>query len=276
MQRLNRLSQLTTQMQTGKELLKAIDAHKRLRTIDRPEVKDSFIEPRTSLEKWLAEEWLKILSIDRIGIFDNFFELGADSVQAAIYLNRVQHRLGEVVYIVALFNAPTVAELAKYLEKNYAGAIARVVDGEPEQSNGQAEGVEGLIDGAKVRKLRDLIRAGRSREPEAEESYEKNGPAIFILAPPRSGTTLLRVMLGGHERIFAPPELQLLYFKTLKERRAAFRGQKEFWLEGSVRAVMEMRGCDGVEAKRILEEFEGRGMSTREFYRQMQEWLGDR
>ena len=53
-----------------------------------------------------------------------------------------------------------------------------------------------------------------------------------MLSPPRSGSTLLRVMLGGHPRLFAPPELELLSFNTLAERRDAFSGRDSFWLEG--------------------------------------------
>ena len=43
-----------------------------------------------------------------------------------------------------------------------------------------------------------------------DESQEKNPPAIFILAPPRSGTSLLRLMLAGHPELFAVNELKLL------------------------------------------------------------------
>ena len=53
-----------------------------------------------------------------------------------------------------------------------------------------------------------------------------------MLSPPRSGSTLLRVMLGGNPRLFAPPELELLNFDTLAERRDAFPGRDAFRLEG--------------------------------------------
>ena len=61
-----------------------------------------------------------------------------------------------------------------------------------------------------------------SREP---PDQPKNPRAVFVLAPPRSGTTLLRVLLAGHPALFAPPELELLQFATLAERRAAFAGR---------------------------------------------------
>ena len=114
-------------------------------------------------------------------------------------------------------------------------------------------------------------------------------PLVFILSPPRSGSTLLRVMLGGHPSLFAPPELELLSFETLAERKAALSGRYgsflektalgdryNFWLEGMVRAIMALRGCDAEEAKRTMEDWEGRQLTTIQCYRLMQSWLGDR
>ncbi|HKV11775.1 MAG TPA: amino acid adenylation domain-containing protein, partial [Thermoanaerobaculia bacterium] len=100
----------------------------------------------------------------------------------------------------------------------------------------------------------------------------KNPPAVFVLSPPRSGSTLLRVMLGGHPALFAPPELELLNFDTLSERRDAFPGRDAFRLEGLLRAVMEARGCGADEAREIVSSFE----STQEMYRRLQDWIGGR
>src|SRR5262249_11504047 len=105
---------------------------------------------------------------------------------------------------------------------------------------------------------------------------KKNASAIFVLSPPRSGSTLLRVMLAGHPLLFAPPELELLCFKTLGERKSAFSGPNSFSLEGTVRAIMEIKGCDAFEAGKIMQGFEADGLTTREFYRTMQGWLGER
>ncbi|HYG61060.1 MAG TPA: condensation domain-containing protein, partial [Thermoanaerobaculia bacterium] len=101
-------------------------------------------------------------------------------------------------------------------------------------------------------------------------------PPVFVLSPPRSGSTLLRVMLAGHPRLFAPPELELLSFETMGDRKAAFTGRDAFWLEGLVRAVMEVRGLDAGEAGEIVAGFERDDRSTLEMYRALQEWLGDR
>ncbi|MBK8563871.1 MAG: amino acid adenylation domain-containing protein [Saprospiraceae bacterium] len=99
---------------------------------------------------------------------------------------------------------------------------------------------------------------------------------IFILAPPRSGTTLLRVMLAGHPGMFACNELQLLHFETLVEREAAYQGKFALWSEGLIRAVMELNHCEAEEAKLLLHNFAKHGMTTREMFEQLQEWVGDR
>jgi hypothetical protein len=139
---------------------------------------------------------------------------------------------------------------------------------------GQApEGGPPLDEGTTAR-LRGLVRRTAPRDGHATRA--KNPKAIFILGPPRSGTTLLRVMLGGHPRLFAPPELELLPFDTLKERRGFFGGGFEFWLQGVTRAVMELKGCDGAAAERFLRDAEDAGMPVTELYGLVQKLLGGR
>ncbi|HZF10284.1 MAG TPA: amino acid adenylation domain-containing protein, partial [Thermoanaerobaculia bacterium] len=104
----------------------------------------------------------------------------------------------------------------------------------------------------------------------------KNPRAVFILSPPRSGSTLLRVMLAGHPALFAPPELELLGFATLRERRETFSGRNTTWAEGTIRALMEIHGCTGDEARQRMEEYEARDLTVRDFYLELQRTLGDR
>jgi thioesterase domain-containing protein len=84
------------------------------------------------------------------------------------------------------------------------------------------------------------------------------------------------VLLGGHPRLFAPPELELLNFPTLKARRAAFAGRDSFRLEGALRAVMEVRGVSAEAARQLVEGFEAEGGSTLHFYGWLQRAVGER
>ncbi|HEV2762798.1 MAG TPA: sulfotransferase, partial [Pyrinomonadaceae bacterium] len=241
------------------------------------EAEGSYVAPRTELEALLAGMWEEVLHVGPVGVEDDFFALGGDSISGAIFINRLQERLGEIVHVVVIFTATTVGKLAAYLEENYKEAVQKIVGrGPAPPSADEGAALRSRVDEEMLERARQLVKPLPPRAGAGGQAGRRNGPAVFILSPPRSGTTLLRVMLGGHPALFAPPELELLGFDTLEERRAAFEGANAFWLEGTMRALMELKDCDAAEAKRLMREFEGQGLSTREFYARMQEWLGDR
>lgn len=240
--------------------------------VGRPDLQAAYEAPRNPIEGLLARLWQEVLGIENIGIHDSFFELGGESIKAARFLNRLQEEFGEVVYVVALFDAPTIARLASYLEVHYREAVARVGGG----SYLPAEKASRRINDDDVAQFRGLIKPLPPLPGSAALEATKNPPAVFILSPPRSGSTLLRVMLAGHRRLFAPPELQLLSFNTLADRKATFTGRYSFWLEGTIRALMEIKGCAADEARAITEQGEAQQMPTKQFYALMQEWLGER
>ncbi len=97
---------------TGKVDRKALPAPLAERPANQP-----FIAPRTPLEEYLAGLWRELLGVQRIGVLDNFFALGGNSIQAAVLINRVQEKLGRPVYTVALFDSPTIAGLVDYLNE---------------------------------------------------------------------------------------------------------------------------------------------------------------
>ncbi len=236
----------------------------------RPDLDKQYQEPTTELERQLVGLWEQSLGVDQVGINDNFFELGGDSILAAIFINKLQEVIGEYVYVVAIFDAPTVAELSEYVVANYPHAVNRMcgIAITDEEIKGDEQ-----IDERKIEQIRGMIKPLRRREGPAGK---KNKTAVFVLSAPRSGSTLLRVMLGGHSQLFAPPELELLRFNTLEERREAFEGRDRFWLEGTLRAMMEAKGISLEEAREEMRRYEEEGMSVKEFYGEMQEWIGER
>ena len=232
----------------------------------------TFKAPETALEKEIAGLWVDILKLERVGLADNFFELGGDSIKGAIFANRMQEKTGKVFYVVALFEAPTIEELVPYIKNHY-----------PEILTGYEEGVDELeeVDTPVTETIskNDIVRFKESilpLSPYDEISAKKNTKAIFVLAPPRSGTTLLRVLLGGHTALFAPPELELMPFNTLAERKRICSGRDAFWLEGTLRAIMEIHGYDADQAKAYMQNFEDKNLSTKDFYAELQSTLGER
>ncbi|WP_431042215.1 non-ribosomal peptide synthetase [Streptomyces sp. P1-3] len=72
-------------------------------------------EPRTEQERALAELFAGVLDRDRVGIDDNFFDLGGDSLRALRLSRRATAELGIELSVRALFRAPTVAHLTDHL-----------------------------------------------------------------------------------------------------------------------------------------------------------------
>jgi amino acid adenylation domain-containing protein len=113
---------LTTSGKIDRAALPAPDA-------SRPSQDEAYVAPRDQLEQILVELWQPVLGLDELGVNDNFFEVGGDSIKGAILINRLQQLVGEYVYVVAIFDAPTVAQLADYLRQHYPTAVTRICDG---------------------------------------------------------------------------------------------------------------------------------------------------
>ena len=72
--------------------------------------------PRTDTEKALVEIWQEVLSLDRVGIHDNFFDLGGHSLLATRMMSRLRDRLNVELPLRSLFDSTTLAQLAEKIE----------------------------------------------------------------------------------------------------------------------------------------------------------------
>jgi len=80
------------------------------------ETSESYLAPRTSVEEKIVEIWGKVLGKKQIGIHDNFFELGGHSLLATQLTSRIRDAFQIELSVRNLFEAPTVASLARYIE----------------------------------------------------------------------------------------------------------------------------------------------------------------
>ncbi|HEY3570296.1 MAG TPA: phosphopantetheine-binding protein [Thermoanaerobaculia bacterium] len=72
--------------------------------------------PQTEMELTLAAILQEVLGIERVGVDDNFFDLGASSLLLARVHERLQERLGREIPLVEVFNHSNVRALAAHLE----------------------------------------------------------------------------------------------------------------------------------------------------------------
>lgn len=82
---------------------------------ERPELATSFIMPSTPIQQQVAALWQEILGIREVGIQDNFFDLGGDSLVGARLVARLNRSFGANLPAVILYEAPTVEALADRL-----------------------------------------------------------------------------------------------------------------------------------------------------------------
>jgi acyl-coenzyme A synthetase/AMP-(fatty) acid ligase/acyl carrier protein len=75
-----------------------------------------YVAPQSEVEELLAAIWIEVLGVDRIGIQDNFFDLGGHSLSATRLLSRVRARFSVELPLRRVFERPTVAELARDIE----------------------------------------------------------------------------------------------------------------------------------------------------------------
>ena len=77
----------------------------------------AFVAPRNPYEEQVAAIWADLLKVERVGANDNFFELGGHSLLAARAVNKISSAFNVQVPIRAMFDRPTVADLATYIEE---------------------------------------------------------------------------------------------------------------------------------------------------------------
>lgn len=86
----------------------------------RPRLEKAFVAPRTGVEEVLARIWAEVLSLDQVGVHDEFFRLGGHSLLATRVVSKVRKEFKIELALRSLFERPTVAGLAELIEQAQA------------------------------------------------------------------------------------------------------------------------------------------------------------
>lgn len=78
----------------------------------------NYVEPKTEVEKNLAEIWRELLKIDRISIEDAFFDIGGDSLKSIQLLQKINEKFQVNYEIVDIFKYVTIAAMAKKINED--------------------------------------------------------------------------------------------------------------------------------------------------------------
>jgi acyl carrier protein len=96
---------------------------------DRPDV-GGFVAPVTETEQALAAIWADVLKLDQVGIEDNFFELGGHSLLGTQVMFKIRGLFGVEIPISALFDHPTVRDLALVIEERIVAEVEQMSESE--------------------------------------------------------------------------------------------------------------------------------------------------
>ncbi|HLM54812.1 MAG TPA: amino acid adenylation domain-containing protein [Pyrinomonadaceae bacterium] len=88
----------------------------------RPELEEVYVAPRSEIERVIAGVWQEALRIEKVGVHDNFFNLGGHSLLLVQVHSKLREVLQAEVSIIEMFKYPSVSALAEHLSREGAAA----------------------------------------------------------------------------------------------------------------------------------------------------------
>ena len=211
------------------------------------------------LVKYLQNAIANILQVtpQDLSVSKSLLDMGMDSLMLMEAINLIKEDLRLMLYPREFYERPKIASLAAYLAIEFTNTHDKTVT------------QERILD----------VETRRVSTQKFHRNISHNQPKIdrpvaFILSSPRSGSTLLRVMLAGHPDLVSPPELHLLPFATMQERESEL--ETSYLGEGLQRALMELKGIDAAAAQQLIADLVAKDTSIAEVYQMLQQLACDR
>jgi amino acid adenylation domain-containing protein len=82
----------------------------------RPAIDQGFVEPRSEIEKLVAQVWREVLKLEKIDVYENFFDVGGHSLLATRVISRIRDLFHIDMPLRTVFEAPTIAGLVQVVE----------------------------------------------------------------------------------------------------------------------------------------------------------------
>jgi acyl transferase domain-containing protein/acyl carrier protein len=103
----------------------------------RPELSTAYVAPASKVEEMLAAIFISYLGIVQIGIHDDLFALGLDSLKAVDIMGKISGQFNVDISVGELFNFPTIGEIAKYIEDRKKNSNDIEIEAAVEEDTGE-------------------------------------------------------------------------------------------------------------------------------------------
>ncbi|NJN75104.1 MAG: hypothetical protein HC796_01125 [Synechococcaceae cyanobacterium RL_1_2] len=185
---------------------------------------------------------------------------GMDSLMIMQVLTKLKQDLQIMVYPREVYENPQIDQLAPYLAQEFTAM--------------HGQGATPATPEIQVSPAIVTSSLGVTQQTARSPEQTPLPPSVFVLSPPRAGSTLLRVMLAGHPNLFSPPELHLLPFNSMGQRSQELTGT--YLDEGLQKAIMELMNLDADGSAAFLADLEARDVSIYDVYALLQREAGQR
>jgi NAD(P)-dependent dehydrogenase (short-subunit alcohol dehydrogenase family) len=103
----------------------------------RPNLATAYVAPRNEIESEIARIWQTTLGIQKVGVYDSFFELGGNSLVGVQLIANLKEKWPVQIPVVSLYEGPTVNALGKIITQLIAPDVEEETTDESSRSRGQ-------------------------------------------------------------------------------------------------------------------------------------------